>query len=736
MMRPHRVIVIASCLLWIQTGLGQTRQKVDIGFNELSKGEFENLSLEARGILSPAPEAVLHAEHEGPIIWNAIEGEGGSLYLGTGNSGIVVEVKPDGTTTGIFEPGEVLTRGIALGPDGALYAGTSPNGRVYRLARNDDGSWKNAEIYFDPDENYIWDLKFDKAGNLFVATGQGARIYRLPNGYRTGVDKPEVYFSSTETHFSTLELDRDGSLLVGSGPRGYIYRVTGPEDGFALYHGDVPEIRSIVPMEDGTIYFSTFDSAGSGGGSSPGDSGGNSGNGKDNGQNGENGSAPKPWKVTAIPKAGSRILRIDPEGFVEPFWDLPDIQIFDIMPDGEGGLYVGTGKDGRIYRVFSRTEWALLNQLPSGGDVSALLTVQGPEGRRVTAFSSNPARIYRMTPSLTGQGKYKSEVIDGEQIVSWGRLDARGKMGGPVHESLEIATRSGNTATPDSTWSPPEPLSEGGIIASPNARYLQYEVNWPETADEEHSLRALRVFYRMRNRSPHISNINVVPVGFELVTGSIPRRNYDLGQLTDSEDIRSLIAPPPPRKQLVLEKEEAAITVGWKATDPNGDNLRYRVEMRGPQQRDWVILADDLSEPLYAMHLNGLKEGFYQMKITASDHLDNPRGKERTFSKTSEPFLVDLTPPAMEVSHKRTGSHEASFQIGVEDSAGVISSFQYRLNGESPRRLLPDDGIHDQQLETFTLNLHNLEAGRHSMVLEANDENNNTSLRQVIFEIE
>ena len=725
---------LAVCLgLVLSADAVQTRQKVQLGFETFAKGEFEGLSLDARGVLSPAPEADLVAEVEGPIIWNAISDPGGGFFLGTGNSGIVLEVGLDGEVSEIFDPEELLSRALAVGPEGNLYVGTSPNGRVYRLRPDGSGGWENPEVFFDPTETYIWDLLFNEAGDLFVATGQSARIYRLPSGFRNREDEPELYFRSAETHFSTIEFDRDGHLLAGSGPNGIVFRITAAEEGFAICHADVPEIRSILPMADGTLYVATFDAAGGSRRSRSAESGNGEDKDDEEDSNGGRSDTAEPWVVSAFSSSGSEILRIDPDGFVEIFWELPNIQIYDMASAGSGGLMIGTGQNGRVFQAQARTDWRLVEQLPAGGDVSVMLR----KGEALYAFSSNPARVYRLEPVSAGGGSFTSTVLDAEQVVSWGRLDAREAGGGPVAADLKVETRSGNTARPDMTWSTFTALEANGKIASPTARYLQYRVSWPDKAGESSTLRAVRAFYRMQNRAPYIRRINIVPVGLKLVTGNTPRRNYDIKNLTESPDLRKFMRSPEARQQLVTEREEGALTAGWDASDPNGDRLRFRVELKGgPGASDWITLSDDQADPIYTLNLNGMDEGYYKLRVTASDAADNLPGRERSFSRVSDPILVDLTPPEIKMEILEAPPGGARLRFEASDRIGVIALAGYRLNGGEAVRVLPEDELHDESRERFILDFEGLEPGSHSLVFEATDENNNVANRQVVFRVE
>jgi len=67
-------------------------------------------------------------------------------------------------------------------------------------------------------------------------------------------------------------------------------------------------------------------------------------------------------------------------------------------------------------------------------------------------------------------GSFESRVFDAgtDPDVTWGSLVASAAAGSPV-----IETRTGNTSTPDGSWSQFQGLS-GNVITSPRARYIQY----------------------------------------------------------------------------------------------------------------------------------------------------------------------------------------------------------------------------------------------------------------------
>src|SRR5207248_10477494 len=107
-----------------------------------------------------------------------------------------------------------------------------------------------ASEYFAPGARYIWSLAFGPDGALYAGTGDQGKIFRV-----TSAGKGEVYYETGQSHVTSLAFDREGRLLAGSEPNGLLYRVTGtPARGFVLYDANLPEIRSIVPAADGSIY--------------------------------------------------------------------------------------------------------------------------------------------------------------------------------------------------------------------------------------------------------------------------------------------------------------------------------------------------------------------------------------------------------------------------------------------------------------------------------------------------
>ena len=78
----------------------------------------------------------------------------------------------------------------------------------------------------------------------------------------------------------------------------------------------------------------------------------------------------------------------------------------------------------------------------------------------------------RMSP-YAASGTFLSRVFDsGGAGADW--LTVTQTASTPGVAALTVATRSGDTATPDPSWSDWQAVGAGDAIASPNGRYLQY----------------------------------------------------------------------------------------------------------------------------------------------------------------------------------------------------------------------------------------------------------------------
>jgi hypothetical protein len=86
--------------------------------------------------------------------------------------------------------------------------------------------------------------------------------------------------------------------------------------------------------------------------------------------------------------------------------------------------------------------------------------------------------------SYPTSGTFTSIVFDAGKVAAW--LLATYSASLPSGTSLIIETRTGDTATPDGSWSAWSALGTGGAINSPPGRYFQYRLRFA-SSDTTHT---------------------------------------------------------------------------------------------------------------------------------------------------------------------------------------------------------------------------------------------------------
>lgn len=178
------------------------------------------------------------------------------------------------------------------------------------------------------------------------------------------------------------------------------------------------------------------------------------------------------------------------------------------------------------------------------------------------------------------------------------------------------------------------------------------------------------------------------------------------------------------------------MTIAWKAVDHNGDTLEFGLSIKAVEAPDWITLAEELEKPVYTFNTRGFEDGYYQVRVTADDNLDNDAGNARGGERLSELFLIDNSPPAIDLldSIENLGRDGQPIHFQASDDLSVLRAVYYTLDGQKARSLRPQDGLFDAREENFALALEDLKAGSHSLILEAFDENGRAAVLSLSFE--
>jgi hypothetical protein len=714
------------------------------------KGDVENLSIDSDGRVFLGPVTAQVAETSAPFLWTVLSGADGTLWAGTGNEGQVLKIARDGKTSTFFDAGEMEVHALAPAPNGGLFVATSPDGKIYQVAA--DGTSKT---FFDPDDKYIWALAAAPDGALFAATGEKGNIYRI-----TADGKGSLFYKTNTTNVVALALDKNGDLLAGTESPGRIFRIDKNAKAFVLVDSPFKEIHALKLGADGTIYAAAFSGA----------PGGEDRSAPTVSTTAEPPRAPVPnvsAEITAITvvdassgissggssasshsrNAKGAIFRIRPDGLWDTLWEATDDWPFDLLIDADGSLLVGTGKEGKIFRLAGDPARAtLLARVPARQVTSLIRDSSG----RIIAATSNPGKVFSLATTRAATGQYDSDVRDAGTVATWGviRWRAASRPG-----EVEIVTRSGNTATPDETWSvwsKAYTAADGERITSPNARYLQWRALLksaavspasPKPADNAARaeagpiLTSVTTAYLPRNLRPEVTSITVHP------PGTVFQRPFSTGELEiagfedNTSDGRSPSQPnlasgstPPPSSPALGRKvyQKGLQTFVWKAEDENDDRLQYDVFYRREGETAWKPLKRGLWDAIVVWDTTSVSDGTYYVKVTATDTPSNSPATALLGEFESVSFDIDNTPPVVEVQSATRAGTRATVKFVVRDEQSAVMRVEYSLDASRWRVAYPVDGIPDSRREEFDVTLDDADAAR-NIIIRVTDAMNNVA---------
>lgn len=729
-MRPISTTLIL--LLSVSLLSARTHETAHQSFEDFSKGELSQISLHTDGYLLAAPALETLVELDAPILWDAVVDSKGNLFVGTGNQGAVYKVTPEGESETIFEPNRLMTRAIALDDRDQLFVAVSPDGTLYKVNR--DGG---VEVFLRLEDEYVWDMVFSEDGDLYLATGTKGKIYRIDTG--DDEPEPEVFFDSEETHITALAFEADGDLLAGSATHGLLYRINEDGEGDVIYSTGEREVRSIVPQEDGTVFFSSFNQPGrssslkkpSSSSSSSNQSNNSSGSSffadTDTPSNGD----PKPtpfysMTVSARSSDSGSLYFLDNDGFVTNWWLENNVSIYSLAQMPNGNMILGTGSKGHLYEVSEPGNWTLLHTLDASGEITGVVPT-GEDGEYYL-ICSNPGRILKLDTNEVSEGYFQSEVVDFDHVSKFGSFQVYSDPGGDSVVGVEV--RGGNLESPDRTWTEwTELAGENGVFRNPlpPSRFMQYRLLFGD--DGVPPVHQVRFFSRTQNLAPLITSIKILDSGYEARTFTTQSTNasVDLARSLNSgvESEFAKLANKP--RQVKLFPKPGSQTVAWRSVDGNGDDLSYTVKLSALGEDTWVTLAEDIKDTFLSYTTQGFADGYYRLKVIVTDDPSNPSSEAKTGEQVSEVFLIDNTPPVILLSDYERDGDEVTLEITASDNTSLIRSASYRLNGNDMDSIHPEDGILDENLETFVLKLDSPEESGESLLMEVEDEVGNVT---------
>jgi sugar lactone lactonase YvrE len=704
-------------------------------YSDFIRGRFTGVSLEREGRLALAPRLDTVFYTGQPVIWSVAQAPDGSVYLATGHRGRLYKTTPAGVSSLIWTSDQPEIFAVTVDSRGAVYAATAPDGKVYRIENG------KANEVFAPKAKYIWSLAVAPNGDLFVGAGEPGNVYRVN---KSGTS--EVYYESGQAHITSLAIDGAGQLLAGSEPNGILYRISAKDKAFVLYDSSLPEIRSILPMPDGSIYVAAL------GGSLAGRSGplanaltslGNvvvtapatsitvtdSQAGPD--------LKPKPdatraaqaaptvtmaatslTELTGVEK--SALYRINPDLTVETLWSSKEENAYGLAVQADGRILLSTDGDGRIYGLSTDRKPVLLVQTNEGEATRLLSTSNG-----LLAATGDMGKLYRLADSTTTpSGKYESPVHDSNSVARWGRVTWRSSGG-----AIRLETRTGNSTRPDNTWSDwAAPVNE--LVKSPNARFIQWRAELSGTGA---ALENVSISYLPQNNPPIVRSVSVTSQGSAAQKPAATASNaaaYSI-TVTDTGEAPSTSSGTP--SQTVSRSGGSQILVSWQADDPDGDKLSYSLYFRGEDEREWKLLRGNMQDNSLLLDGDIFADGRYYFRVAATDRPSNAKEYAKEAEQISAPVLIDNTPPAIKLSAPRRTDRHVEVDVEAVDQLSPLRRCEYSLDAGAWMVVEAADGVTDGPREDFHIVLDGVRPGEHLLVVRVFDSGGNAGLGKVVL---
>ncbi len=750
-MRALRTIVLLAAVA-LSLGAATTATWEMNTYQDFLKGRFQGISLDRDGRLTLAPKLETVFTSGQPTIWSIARGPDGSIYAGTGHRGRVYQITPSGANNLIWTADQPEVFAVAVDPAGVLYAATSPDGKVYRIEKG------KATEFFAPQAKYIWALAFANDGSLYVGAGNPGNIYRVD---KTG--KAETYYETGQSHVTALAFDPHNNVLAGTEPNGILYRISAKDKAFVLYNASLPEIRSIVAMPDGTIYAAAL------GGSIANRNGPlttalssplsvtvtapttsitvtDSADSQADSEIKPKADAPRAASGQLVQQLGtsplaeipgvdkSAVYKINPDDTVETLWSSKEENVYSLVARSAApgakqsgdSLYFATDAQGRLYRLGADRKATLMVETNEG---EATRLLESPDG--LVAATGDMGKLFRLADAAGASGSYESPVHDSGSVARWGRISWRVTTGSPSAK-VQVATRAGNSARPDKTWSDwSEPLSDAqnSLIRSPNARYIQWRASLegPGAAIENVSLA-----YLPQNNPPVIRSISVSSQSSaqkSAPASSSTSAAYSI-TVTDTGETSTPAGTP---TQTLTHGSGSQIQVTWQADDPDGDRLLYSLYFRGEDEKEWKLLRANIVENSLLLDGDVLADGRYYFRVIASDQLSNAANVARTDELVSSPVLIDNTPPVITLSVPRRANDHLEVDADVVDQTSPLRRFEYSLDAGPWTPVEAADGVTDSPREQYHITIERLRAGEHLLVVRAYDTANNAGLAKVVI---
>lgn len=674
-------------------------------YQQFDAGDATSAFITSQGELRPGWDTK-RTVLEGDAVWASLRLADGSVLLGSDANGAIYRLAGDKATKVATLPGAIAVVALTQTSDGAIWAGAMPGNRVYKVELG--GKVTPGPVLHAKDVETVWSLT-SVGTTVYAGTGPSGKLFSIAGGAAREV------FDTDDKRITALATTSDGAVWLGTSERALVFRFD-PKDGKGRAMADFAgnEISSLAGYRDGVVAAAN-DLADT---PTP--------VGKTAGQleavekpNAPKGQAPKlpdagtkpgadkdPPPVADLGRKGAKkgkgaLFRIGADGRLDQLHALTATYFTSVVV-GNDTVYAGAADKGRIYMVDPD------GSVATAFDVDERAVSQLWIDKNLLGFATDDAAAAYRATGRAQQARYVSDVLDAKAVSKFGRLAWVGQG------RIKLETRSGNTAKPGvgwSEWQVPQQTrklgggAEGGKIASPPGRYLQWRV---ALEDDSARLRKVTSYYVPQNQPTQVSD-----VGVELAT------KETLPTLKDSAG----------------KPRSPVLKIKWKAENPDSDETVYTLEARRDGEANWRPISTGktpLTATTWDWNTETYPDGWYRVRVTGSDAPANSPDRALTSSATSTMFAIDNARPAIEalqITYPRASAR-------ASDAINTIAEMAYSVD-DGPWQLgTTADGLYDDSTEDLRIELPaNLPRGTHTLAVRVADAAGNVGSTSATFVI-
>ena len=590
-------------------------------------------------------------------------------------------------------PPELDLQAIAAGPQGIgarrLVAGRQGLSRRRRRHRR-----RRSSI---PTTSTSGRSRWPPDGTTYVGTGAKGKVYKVPAAGGAGT----LFYDTGTEHVSALAFDASGKLLVGTSTPGRVVRLDADGKPFVLLEAGYQEVRSLRVA--GGVTYATAAGA----------------------------SRPARRRPHARPRRRhhARRSRCRPRSRSPPCGDRPVVT----AGAGAGGAEsrasgaaegrhlphrrrrrlddgVGVARRRALRRARRAGRQPARRHRRQGQALSARRRSGAGHARharrRAADHRARRRRRRRHPPRGVEPGPAAAPVVEAgadraptsrtsatrRRVATWGTIRWQATM--PAGTTVALHTRSGNTRTPDATWSP----WSGRYTAALGHAHREPEGALPavEGGADRRQRREPGAHVGVRRlpaaqHAPDRRQRDGAPAGRGL-PAAVPHRRSRAGRHRRPPRPRVRPSPGTPSVGQTLGRrtfQKSLQTFVWSARDTDGDRLQYTLAYRREGDRTWTVLKDGLDDDVFTWDTTTVPDGTYVVKVTASDATANAPTLALQGERESQSFEVDNTSPVVTVTpaRGRARRRRSASRCATDTRRSSASSTRSRpIAGDRPTR--------------------------------------------------